>query len=129
MTCSNVVVLRLKDKIRHDAGPISTIYRNLDTASADQVVTRALGELALSMAGLADQVRGQDLGDLDRKVRRLQRMADNLGMLSFAQVCTDVRECLGGGDATAFSAVWARLLRVAERSMAPEKSWDELGLI
>ena len=129
MSCSNVVVLRPKDKIRHDAGPISTIYRNLDTASAEQVVTRALGELALSMAGLADQVRGNDLTDLDRQLRRLQRMADNLGMLSLAQVCTDTRGCLECGNSTAFAAVWARLVRVAERSLAPEKSWEGLSLI
>lgn len=129
MTCSNVVVLRPKDKIRHDAGPISTIYRNLDTASADQVVTRALGELALSMAGLADRVRGHDLTDLDRQLRRLQRMADNLGMLSLAQVCTDARFCLESENSMAFAAVWARLVRVAERSLAPEKSWEGLSLI
>lgn len=124
MPMTNVVVLQPKDKIRHDAGPISTIYRNLDTASADQVVTRALGELALSMAGLADQVRAHDLSDLNRQVRRLQRMAENLGMISFSGVCSDVRACLDLGDVTAFGAVWARLLRVAERSLTPEKSWE-----
>lgn len=124
MPNDNVVVLQPKDKIRHDAGPISTIYRNLDTASADQVVTRALGELALSMGGLADQVRAHDLTDLNRQLRRLQRMAENLGMVSFAGVCGDVRGCLDTGDVTAFGAVWARLLRVAERSLAPEKAWE-----
>ena len=129
MPNGNVFVLLPKDRIRHDAGPISTIYRNLDTASADQVVTRALGELALSMAGLADQVRARDLSDLGRQLRRLQRMAENLGMVSFASVCGDVRTCLDLGDVTAFAAVWARLLRVAERSLAPEKSWDELNQI
>lgn len=129
MLSCDLVVLRPKDTIRHDAGPISTIYRNLDTAAADQVVTRALGELALSMAGIADQVRDRDLTHLDRHVRRLQRMAENLGMVSLAQVCADARGCLGSGDTTAFAAVWARLLRVAERSLAPEKSWEELSLI
>lgn len=129
MPGGNVFVLPLKDRIRHDAGPISTIYRNLDTASADQVVTRALGELALSMAGLADQVRAHDLTEVGRQLRRLQRMAESLGMVSVAQVCADVKACLDSGDVTAFASVWARLLRVAERSIAPEKSWDELGLI
>ena len=127
MTANTIEVLRPKDRIRHDAGPISTIYRNLDTASAEQVVTRALGELALAMSGLADQVRGHDLKDLDRQLRRLQRMAENLGMVSFAEVCGDVRYCLERGDVTAFAAVWARLMRVAERSLTPDKNWDDLG--
>jgi hypothetical protein len=129
MPNENVFVLQPKDKVRHDAGPISTIYRNLDTASADQVVTRALGELALSMSGLADQVRLRDLTDLNRQLRRLQRMAENLGMVSFEQVCGDVRNCLDSGDVTAFAAVWARLLRVAERSLTPEKSWEGLNQV
>jgi hypothetical protein len=129
MPMENVFVLQPKDKIRHDAEPISTIYRNLDTASADQVVTRALGELALTMAGLADQVRAHDLTDVQRQVRRLQRMAENLGMLSFSSVCGDVRACLEEGNVTAFGAVWARLLRVAERSFAPEKNWIGLHQI
>ena len=129
MPNENVFVLLPKDKVRHDAGPISTIYRNLDTASADQIVTRALGELAMSMSGLADQVRLRDLTDLNRQLRRLQRMAENLGMVSFEQVCGDVRTCLDTGDVTAFAAVWARLLRVAERSLTPEKSGEGLNQI
>ena len=56
-------------------------------------------------------------------------MAENLGMVSFEQVCGDVRTCLDTGDVTAFAAVWARLLRVAERSLTPEKSWEGLNQI
>lgn len=123
----NVVVLQPKDRIRHDAGPIATIYRNLDTGAADQVVTRALGELALTMAGLADRVRERDLADLSRQLRRLQRMAENLGMVTLSDVCLAVRDCLDRGESTAFAAVWARLLRVAERSLTADRGWEETG--
>lgn len=123
----NVVVLQPKDRIRHDAGPIATIYRNLDTGSADQVVTRALGELALTMAGLADRVREREMEDMARQLRRLQRMAENLGMLTLSDVCSAVRDCLERGDSTAFAAVWARLLRVAERSLTADRGWEEAG--
>lgn len=118
---NNVTVLRPKDWVRQDAEPIATIYRNLGTSAAEQVVTRALGELALTMAGLAQQVKAHDLADLSRQLRRLQRMADHLGMVSLGLVASDVRNCLETGDVTAFSAVWARLLRVAERSLATDK--------
>jgi hypothetical protein len=121
MTAENVVALRPKEHVRQDAEPIATIYRNLGTASAEQVVTRALGELALAMAGLAQQVRHSDLDDLDRQLRRLQRMAAHLGMVSLGHVAGDARVCLSRGDATAFAAVWARLMRVAERSLASDK--------
>lgn len=121
MWAENVVALPLVERIRQDAEPIATIYRNLGTSSAEQVVTRALGELALTMAGLANQVRERDMEDLARRLRRLQRMSENLGMVSLGLVAGDVRDCLDKGDVTAFAAVWARLLRIAERSLASEK--------
>lgn len=117
MTMNNVVALRPKERVRQDAEPIATMYRNLGTASAEQVVARALGELALTMSGLASQVREHEMGDLIRQLRRLQRMAENLGLISLGLVAADLRGCLDGKDVTAFAAVWARLLRIAERSL------------
>ncbi len=122
MSGENVVPLTIRERVRQDAEPIATIYRNLGTSSAEQVVTRALGELALTMASLAAQVRERDLQDLSRQLRRLQRMAENLGMISLGVVAADVRDCLMLGDVTAFASVWARLVRVAERSLAPDKA-------
>ena len=121
MATTNVVALLPNDRVRQDAEPIATIYRNLGTASAEQVVARALTELALTMSGLAVQVRAHDLDDMARQLRRLQRMSENLGMISLGQIAADVRSCLDRSDVTAFSAVWARLLRVAERSLAHDR--------
>lgn len=122
MSDDNVVALRPNDRLRQDAEPIATIYRNLGTASAEQVVTRALTELALTMSGLAAQVQAHDLADMARQLRRLQRMSENLGLVSLGLIAADVRACLEPSDVTAFSAVWARLLRVAERSLAADRS-------
>ena len=121
MAVGCVVALCLVERVRQDAEPIATIYRNLGAASAEQVVTRALTELALTMAGLASQIRSHQLSDVDRQLRRLQRMSENLGMVSLGLIAGDVRVCLGRGDVTAFAAVWARLLRVAERSLATDR--------
>lgn len=122
MTESNVVALRPKERVRQDAEPIATMYRNLGTASAEQIVARALGELALTMSSIATQVRDHELGDLIRQLRRLQRMAENLGLISLGVVAADLRACLDCKDVTAFAAVWARLLRIAERSLAADSA-------
>lgn len=126
MTAVNVVALRPNDRVRQDAEPIATIYRNLGTTSAEQVVTRALTELAVTMSGLAAQVQAHDLANMARQLRRLQRMSENLGMVSLGLIADDVRTCIERSDVTAFSAVWARLLRVAERSLAVDRGM--LGL-
>ncbi len=118
----DVVALRPKEQVRQDVEPIATIYRNLGTVSAEQVVARALGELALTMAGLAAQVRAHQMGDVIRQLRRLQHMGDHLGMVSLARVAGDVRICLDRSDVTGFSAVWARLLRVAEHALVVDRA-------
>lgn len=122
MWSENVVALPAKERVRQDSEPIATIYRNLGTSSAEQVVTRALRELALTMAGLASQVRAHEMQDISRQLRRLQRMSENLGMVSLGLVAGNVRDCLDRADVTAFSAVWARLVRIAERSLSPDKA-------
>ena len=123
----NVTVLRPRERVRQDGEAIAVIYRNLGTSAAEQMVTRALGELALAMAGIAAQVKAQQLADLARQLKRLQRMAENLGMISLGLVSQDARACSERCDSTAFSAVWARLLRVAERSLASDKGFADLS--
>lgn len=123
----NVTVLRPRERIRQDGEAIAVLYRNLGTSTAEQMVTRALGELALAMAGIAAQVKAHQLADLSRQLKRLQRMAENLGMISLSSVSQDARTCLERCDSTAFAAVWARLLRVAERSLASDKDFADLS--
>lgn len=115
-----VLALVPKERLRQDAEPIAAIYRNLGTQAAEQVVTRALAELALMTAGLSRQVVTGEIDDLVHQLRRLQRMAQHLGMVSFAAIAGDARLCHDADDQTGFAAVWARLLRVAERSLAPD---------
>ncbi len=112
-----VVAFRPVERVRQDSEPIALMYRNMGTATAEQVVGRALGELSIVMAGLSRQVASDDRKDLPRQLRRLQRMAEQLGLVSLGQVAGDIRICLETGDATAFDAVWARLIRVAEGSL------------
>ena len=115
-----IVPLGPREVVRQDVEAIAVIYRNLGAPVAEQMVTRALGELALTMAGIAEKVRAQELRDLARQLGRLGRLAADLGLLTLATVAGDARTCLERAESTAFAAVWARLLRVAERSLAAE---------
>lgn len=123
-----LTALRPREVVRQDVEAIAVIYRNLGAPTADLLVTRALGELALAMAGIAAQVKAHQLTDLSRQLTRLRRMAENVGLLSLATVAEDARVCLERADSTAFSAVWARLLRVAERSLNPDQAVADLSV-
>jgi hypothetical protein len=115
-----ITALRPREVVRQDVEAIAVIYRNLGAPVAEQMVTRALGELALTMVGIAEKVRAQELRDLAGQLGRLGRLAGDLGLSSLSNVAGDAKTCLERADGTAFSAVWARLLRVAERSLVTE---------
>lgn len=120
-----VVAFQPTERVRQDSEPIALMYRNMGTATAEQVVGRALAELSIVMAGLAQQVASDDRADLPRQLRRLQRMAEQLGLVSLGQVAGDIRICLETADSTAFDAVWARLIRVAEGSLLAQAGFLE----
>lgn len=117
---ADIMALQPKDRVRQDSAPIALMYRTMGTRAAEEVVGRALGEMTFAVSGLSSKVQAQDMTDLSRQLRRLTRMAHQLGMISLGDVAGDVEACLEVGDKTAFSAVWARFLRVAERSLAIE---------
>lgn len=124
---TEVAVLRPREVVRQDVETVANIYRNLGAPTAEQVVTRALAELALTMAGIVEKVQAQDLRDVARQLARMRRLADDVGLVSLAKVAGDVQTCLERADGTAFSAVWARLLRVAERSLSPDHGMADLS--
>lgn len=110
-----VVSLCPHEQVREDAGAINELYLRLGPASAERVLNRAVDELALSLATLAAQVRAHDMRDVAWQSRRLQKQALGLGLISLASVAGDLRR--SQGDATAFAAVCARLMRVAGGSL------------
>lgn len=112
---SAVISLCPHEQVREDAGAINELYLRLGPASAERVLNRAVDELALSLATLAAQVRMHEMRDVDWHSRRVQKQALGLGLISLAGVAADLRRCQG--DATAFAAVCARLMRVAGGSL------------
>lgn len=122
---ASICVLPVQDRVEHDLGPVAVLYRDMGPQAAEQVVARALGELALTLAALSQQVKAQEYEGLARQLRRLIKLSEQLGLVSFARVAQDARQVLERGDGTSFAAVWARLLRVAEQSLDPGR--DLLG--
>ena len=115
----NVLALVPAERLRQDAEPIAAIYRNLGVQAAEQVVARALAELALVADEVIEQVRLQDQAALPRSLRRLQRLSENMGLVSLGTIAQDAAICLSERDDIAFAAVLARLQRVMERTFSP----------
>ena len=116
MAC-RVVTLHPRERVDEDEGAILAIFDRLGADPGAKLVTRAVGELALAVTVMCAQVERHELDTLPRALKRMQAMAAGVGMVSLSQVAEDARAVLLRGDATAFAAVWARLMRVAERSL------------
>jgi len=119
---ASVVHLCLRERVDEDEGAILAIINRLGPDPGAKVASRAVGELALAVTVMTAQVDRHELGALPRGLRRMQVMAAGVGLVSLSQVAADARAVLALGDATAFSAIWARLLRVAERSLVIDRN-------
>ena len=118
-TAAGVVVLTPRDQVREDIGPLVTMYRNLGSDSASAMVNHSLSELGLVLGRIAEGMARQGRRDLRPLLGQAQRLAETLGFVTLALVCTDLVSCLSQGDETAAAAVWARLCRVAEHALSP----------
>ena len=124
----NVLALVPIERLRQDAEPIAAIYRNLGVQAAEQVVARALAELSGVANEVVTQVRLQDQAALPRTLRRLQRLSENIGLVSLGNIAHDAAICLSDDDGIAFAAVFARLQRVMERTFSPQDQVADLSV-
>ncbi|MEZ5910931.1 MAG: hypothetical protein R3D84_00865 [Paracoccaceae bacterium] len=107
--CPSLDTERLRD-MTEDLGP----------AEAEQVLVRAMEEMADLVAEMIGQYHGCRLSEFARGLRSLSRLAEHAGLPKLAAVAQDVGHCLSAGDDTALAATWGRLVRLAARSFATE---------
>lgn len=124
---SVIINLRLRERVLQDGEAIAVMYRSLGRPAAEKMVAHALRELSDAVRFTAARINDRDLQDLNCHLSLIERMAENLGMVSLGLVAADARNCLKRNDSTAFSAVWARLLRAAEGSLSDHRDLSGLS--
>jgi len=118
----NVVPLCHDEGVRVDAGRLAALVADLGEARAEGMVSRAMEEMALRLAQMEQHYVDGDTSVICRDARRLAQIAADVGMTSFARVVSDVQLCAARGDMVGFSATWARLARIGDRSL--NEIWD-----
>jgi hypothetical protein len=108
--------------VRLDPDRLGALYRQLGAAAAEDVVCRAVEDLALRLSQSETQWHRQDWTGLRKGVRSVIGIADQVGMTALARVAGDVTRAIDMNDAVATAATLARLLRVGERSLTAV--WD-----
>ncbi|SEK77474.1 hypothetical protein SAMN05443999_102236 [Roseovarius azorensis] len=117
-----VTLLKQNEYVRLDASQLTALYHQLGEADAEDIVCRALEELAARLSHAERCYREGRLADMRKSSRSLIAIADQIGMRLLAQVAGDVTGCIDSGDHGALAATFARLLRIGERSLC--EIWD-----
>ncbi|MFK7876448.1 MAG: hypothetical protein AB8B71_11815 [Paracoccaceae bacterium] len=105
-----------------DHDQLGSLYAQLGAIGAEDVVRRAMEELALRLTHAERFYRQGDMDELRRSARSLVAIADQIGMQKLVQVAADVGKVLEQGDDVALAATLSRLLRVGETSLSA--MWD-----
>jgi hypothetical protein len=121
-TVDEVTALQQQERVRLDADRLETLYRQLGDRGAEDVVCRALEEIAARLSQAERDYRAARFAEMRKGCRSLVAMADQVGMGLLARVAGDVTGCIDAGDGTALAATFARLIRIAESSLC--EIWD-----
>lgn len=118
----HVITLRQNEGVQVNPDRLEDLYRQLGESGAEDVVCRALEELAARLSHTERCFRELRYNDMRKSARSLVAIAEQIGMSLLAQVALDVTKCIDAGDRIALSATMARLLRIGERSLT--KIWE-----
>lgn len=109
-------MLKHEEAVRLNPDRMEELFSQLGEAGAEDVVCRALEELAQRLSQTELCHREGRMDDLRKTARSLVAIADQIGMHLLARVAADVAGCAPGHDPVAVAATLSRLLRVGERS-------------
>ena len=110
------------ETVRLDRERLGTLYAQLGEAGAEDVLGRAMEELAVRLTCGERFFRQSRFDDLRKIARSVAAIADQIGMHMLARVARDVAICVDALDDNGTAATLARLLRIGERSLTAV--WD-----
>lgn len=105
-----------------DHDQLGSLYAQLGAVGAEDVVRRAMEELALRLTHAERQYRHSEFKGLRKGVLSLVAIADQIGMQKVSLVAEDVANAVDQEDEVALAATLSRLLRVGESSLTA--MWD-----
>jgi hypothetical protein len=113
----HVIQITPIESIDVDQDRLNALYTQLGEAGAEDVVCRAMEELALRLSHCDRQFRTSAWVDLRKSVRSLIAIADQIGMSAVSTVASHVTDCIDQENKIALAATLGRLIRIGEESL------------
>lgn len=118
----NVLLLKIEEKAQLDSAKLAELYIQLGELGAQDVVCRAMEELAVRLADLDGAYDAMNMAMLRKGAKGIIAIAEQVGMCSLAWVAMDLCGRIDEKDTIAIAATLARLLRIGEGSLTAV--WD-----
>lgn len=113
----DVVQLRPEESVRLNPECLVALYAELGERNAEAVLARAMDELEQRMAEVQRHVAEGQIPGLERSARRLAKVAEQIGMETFARVAADLVQSAASSDGITRAAIASRLVRAGDRSL------------
>ena len=127
-TMKQVTMLAMSEPAQLDAEKLEQLYEELGDSAAEDVVCRAMEELAVKLAQTDRLYRSGQIAEMRKTVRSMGAIAGQIGMGTLARVAGDVLACVDANDGTALAAVLQRLMRMGESSLTQIWQLQDLSI-
>lgn len=119
---THISQLRQREAASLDHDQLGTLYAQLGAVGAEDVLRRAMEELALRLSRSERLYQDGAMAELAKSTQSLIAIADQIGMSKLARVAGDVSVVAAADDQVAVAATLSRLMRVGEASLTA--IWD-----
>ena len=123
-----VTMLAMSEPAQLDAEKLEQLYEELGDSAAEDVVCRAMEELAVKLAQTDRLYRSGQIAEMRKTVRSMGAIAGQIGIGTLARVAGDVLACVDANDGTALAAVLQRLMRMGESSLTQIWQLQDLSI-
>lgn len=128
MKVNKIATMSPAETVRLDRDRLNALYVQLGEAGAEDVVCRAIEELAVRLAHCERCWRQGHIAELRKNARSLIAISEQIGMCEIAQVAGDVTASIDKGDDVARAATLFRLIRLGDRSLTAVWNLRDLSL-
>lgn len=110
-------ILDAPEKVALDDGRIQVLRQSLGDQRCREIIAEVVFHLTDRLTLLNAALSAGERAEARALASRLAGLAEQVGLVRFAQVARDLRDCLRAGDPIAEAAIAARLGRLAESSL------------
>jgi len=121
-----IVQFRVTERSVIDTAHLDRLCRRMGARGAEGFVAERVEEIADRLADIDWLHRQGQTGQVPVEAQRVARLCTEVGLTSLARAARDLAQTATQADAPAFAAVWDRVVRIGDRSLA--QVWDAPGL-